>query len=205
MTEIYALGADKLATLYVWKDNNTNYVAKENVKQTLINAFKGLHPNQIKASADKPVEGELYFDSMQMVKMPKCYSGRCLLLGDSAHWLSLASGQGASIAMTSASILSVALMACNNIDEALVLHDARLRPIVDSIQSRTNKIIKGYVPSSPFTFWLRNIIFKYTPDRWIGRYLVKSIKKEADRARIMRCNSIPSLIGNGLFFEKKSN
>ena len=65
MTEIYALDADKLATLYVWKDDNTNYVAKENVKQTLMNAFAGLHPNQIKAITDKPVDSELYFDSIQ--------------------------------------------------------------------------------------------------------------------------------------------
>lgn len=181
VTEIYSLGKNTLATLYLWKDDNTNYVPKEEIKQTLLNAFEGLHPNQIKAIYDKPEEAELYFDSIQMVKIPKWYSGRCLLMGDSAHCLTLASGQGASIAMTSAAILSEALIACDNIDEALIQHDVRLRPIVDSIQARTKKIIKGYVPSSLFTFWLRNLIFKYMSDRLIGRYLIKSIRKEAER------------------------
>lgn len=182
VTEIYSLSQTTLATLYLWKDDNTSYVTKEKIKQTLLNVFEGLHPNQIKAIYDKPEKTELYFDLIQMVKMPKWYSGRCLLIGDSAHCLTLASGQGASIAMTSASILSEELAACDNIDEALIKHDARLRPIVDSIQARTKKMIKGYVPSTPFTFWFRNVVFKYMPDRWIGRYLIKSIRKEADRA-----------------------
>jgi len=159
-----------------------DHIPRHQVRQHLLSVYRGANPDVLKAIEAIPVDEEIYCDSVQMVKLPTWRSSRCLLLGDAAHCLTLASGQGASMAMTSAFILSEALKESDDIDAALENHDKRLRPTIDAIQERTAKILKGYVPSSRFGFGFRNIVFRLLPERWIGNYVAKSVKKEAARA-----------------------
>lgn len=186
ITEFYPMSKDRLASLYLWNESMQQQtgeaqIPRDQIKQRLLAAYQNANPNVLKAIEELPADEEIYCDSVHMVKMPRWYRGRCLLLGDAAHCLTLASGQGASMAMTSASMLADALRTNSDINKALAHHDRRLRPLITAIQRRTEKIIKGYVPLTPFSFWLRNWIFRMLPERWIGLYVAKSVRKEAIR------------------------
>ena len=178
LTEFYSLSSGKTAVLQIWKDNLPKTVLKEDKKRVILDAYAGAHPKVLKAILEHPNDQELYFDVLQMIQMPKWSSGRCLLLGDAAHCLTLASGQGASMALKSAAVLGEVLAQYPDVNKALNEHENLLRPLIEDIQSRTKKIIRGYVPSTMFTFWLRNILFRFLPNRWIGSYVIKSIQKE---------------------------
>jgi 2-polyprenyl-6-methoxyphenol hydroxylase-like FAD-dependent oxidoreductase len=49
--------------------------------------------------------GDLYFDAVSQIRMPKWSSGRVVLTGDAAHATSFLSGQGSSVSLVSAYIL----------------------------------------------------------------------------------------------------
>ncbi len=98
-----------------------------------------------------------------MVELPKWSQGRVLLLGDSAHCLTLVSGQGAGMALASAEMLGKALLAEADLDKALVLHEQKLRPIIGRLQARSRKMAAMFIPRSAFAFHLRNFIMRNMP------------------------------------------
>lgn len=186
-SEFYSIGKDRLASLYLWKESDQNpavdnQIPQVQIRQRLLDAYEGANANVIKAIEDLPANEDIYCDTVQMIKMPTWHIGCCLLLGDAAHCLTLASGQGAGMAMTSAAMLADALKQHRNITDALEHHDRKLRPIINAIQEKTKKIIKGYVPTSTFGFWLRNFLLRCMPERWIGFYVANSVRKESASA-----------------------
>ncbi|MGX9394036.1 FAD-dependent monooxygenase (plasmid) [Nitrobacteraceae bacterium UC4446_H13] len=72
-------------------------------------------------------------DSLILVDLPRWSKGRVILLGDSAHCLTLVSGQGARMAIASAELLARAL-ARTSVAEAFRQHDASLRPAINRLQ-----------------------------------------------------------------------
>lgn len=179
VTDIFAMDENNMAGMFIWHDEFSSLDNTKSVREQLKFAFKKAHPYPLEIIDQLDDNEQIYLDTIEMVKMPKWHNQRCLLLGDSAHCLTLASGQGASVAMVSAYMLYEALQNSDNIDTALQQHDKRLRPLVESIQSRARKVIKGYVPATKFSFWLRNFIFQYGPKEWISSFIVNSIRKEA--------------------------
>ncbi|OYX86390.1 MAG: 2-polyprenyl-6-methoxyphenol hydroxylase, partial [Azorhizobium sp. 32-67-21] len=94
-----------------------------------------------------------------------------------AHCLTLISGQGAGMALTSAAILADALGRAA-VPEALAEHEARLRPSIARLQDRSRKMAGMFVPRSPVAFELRNLFMRYVPRKWIGRYFVNAVNAE---------------------------
>ncbi len=109
--------------------------------------------------------------------MPAWSKGRVLLLGDSAHCLTLISGQGAGMAMTSACLLGEEL-ASGDIDAALVRHEKKLRPAIERLQTRSRKMANWFIPATPFAFHTRNTIMRLMPRRLLGRYFLRAVRSE---------------------------
>lgn len=178
MAEYYGLGGGRLAALQVWRDKEKEPVpAGKDRWAQLGRVAAQSHPavRQILAKAEEgpsPIVG-----SLTMIDLPQWSKGRVLLLGDSAHCLTLVSGQGAGIAMTSADILAQEL-ARGSIEAALARHHARLRPAVGKLQQRSRRMAAMFVPASRFSFHLRNIMLRHMPKAWLGRYFVNSIRSE---------------------------
>jgi 2-polyprenyl-6-methoxyphenol hydroxylase-like FAD-dependent oxidoreductase len=116
-------------------------------------------------------------DDLALVELPRWSKGRVLLLDDAAHCLTLISGQGAGMALTSAAILADALSSAP-IPQALAEHEARLRPSITRLQDRCQKMAGMFVPRSVVAFELLNLIMCHVPRKWIGRYFINAVNAE---------------------------
>jgi 2-polyprenyl-6-methoxyphenol hydroxylase-like FAD-dependent oxidoreductase len=177
LSEFYTLSAERLATLYVWKSDLAGSIAEPCRRTVLKEAFAGGHPSCLQLIDDLADDEPLFFDDMTMIRMPAWSKGRVLLLGDSAHCLTLLSGQGAGMAMASACILADEL-ARHDVPAALASHEARLRPAILRLQTRSLKMAPLFIPATNRAFSVRNFILRHTPRRLLNWYFVRGIRSE---------------------------
>lgn len=179
LAEYYALRGDRLAAMHVWRDRDAKALPTEDRWEMLQRVSATSHPmvrQFLKAGADgeQPI-----IDSLTMVNLPHWSKGRFTLLGDSAHCLTLVSGQGAGMALTSGEILAQEL-AKAPVQEALAGHDRRLRPSIARLQQRSRKMAAIFIPETPLAFHTRNIVLRHMPRSWLGKYFANSIRSEIE-------------------------
>jgi 2-polyprenyl-6-methoxyphenol hydroxylase-like FAD-dependent oxidoreductase len=187
LCEFYTLSEGRLATLYVWRSQESGAVVAEDRRVLLKRAFGGGHPAALRPIDDLPEGAPLFFDDMALIEIPGDGApgwsrGRVLLLGDSAHCLTLLSGQGAGMAMVSACVLAEEL-GRNEIGAALRRHEARMRPAIARLQARSRKVAPVFIPATPSAFLLRNLVLRHAPRRLLNWYFVRGIKSEILAAR----------------------
>ena len=185
MVEYYRLPQDKIAALHIWCDEDASFVSMERRKQLLGEAFAGAHPDVIRRIALLGEQDDVLLDGLVMVDLPSWHKGRCLLLGDAAHCLTLVSGQGAGMAMTSACVLAEEL-ARGDIAEALERHEARLRPTITTLQVRSRSTARWFVPRTDRAFAFRNAIMRWMPKWLLNRYFQRGIRSEVLAASSLR-------------------
>nr|WP_314074279.1 FAD-dependent monooxygenase [uncultured Roseococcus sp.] len=178
MAETYTLDEGRLATLYIWRSDETGFVPPAARRDVLRAAFEGAHPHALQWIDDLPPGEPVYLDALTMIDLPAWSQGRALLLGDAAHCLTLVSGQGAGMALTSARILAEELGRDDDVPVALARHETRLRPAIRRLQEHSRKSASWFVPATPLAFHLRNTVMRWTPRPLLGRRLIKAIRSE---------------------------
>ncbi|MGV6871759.1 FAD-dependent monooxygenase [Pseudochelatococcus sp. B33] len=181
LAEYYALKNGRLAALHVWREMDPAAVPVPDRWSVLEQVTRRSHPlvrDMLKAAqaGSAPL-----IDSLTMVKLPQWSRGRVMLVGDAAHCLTLVSGQGAGMAVSSAELLADALEK-RPVPEALRDHEKRLRPVIERLQQRSRRMASTFIPASPLAFHLRNAVLKYMPKAWLGRYFTNAIRSEIDLA-----------------------
>jgi 2-polyprenyl-6-methoxyphenol hydroxylase-like FAD-dependent oxidoreductase len=177
IAETYALAEGRLATLYIWRSDETGFVPPSDRRHVLRDAFRGAHPHALRWIDDLEEGAPVYLDALTMIDLPAWSRGRAVLLGDAAHCLTLVSGQGAGMAMSSAGILAEELANADALT-ALQRHEARLRPAIQRLQERSRRMAKWFVPESSLGFALRNAMLRWTPRRLLARHFVNSVRSE---------------------------
>ncbi|CAG9957025.1 unnamed protein product [Clonostachys rosea f. rosea IK726] len=125
----YYLRNERVAALHIWRNEATQPQDRELRFKILRNITKGASPlvTTILDRAEKS-------GSTSIIDTLTVWSkGRVMLLADSAHCLSLISGQGACMALASAELLSVELTNTKDVAQALVNHEKKLRPIIEKL------------------------------------------------------------------------
>jgi FAD-dependent urate hydroxylase len=87
--------------------------------------------------------------------MPRWSKGRVVLLGDAAHAMSPSAGQGASLAMEDAMVLTACLRDSQDVPSAFVNFEKLRRPRVDAIFKAARRNSSGKAPT-PLTGWFRD-------------------------------------------------
>lgn len=163
---ILDLGDGDSLALFVYAKESDAYVPREQRKQVLTKTFGdmgGIIPSILEGIDDN---APLYMDTATQIEMPTWHSRRVVLIGDAAYCLTLVSGQGASMAMGGAYALATALESNESIEQALAEYEARLRPFVEELQSKSRKFAGNFIPSSRFGLWLSALMvrsMRYTP------------------------------------------
>lgn len=105
---------------------------------------------------------DLYFDRVSQVELKGGWSrGRVALVGDAACCVSLLGGQGAALAMAAAYILAGELhRARGDHVAAFTRYEARFAPLVATKQRAARRFAGAFAPTSEFTMFLRNQLFK---------------------------------------------
>ncbi|KAI8712435.1 FAD-binding-3 domain-containing protein [Fusarium sp. LHS14.1] len=181
----YGLRDDRLAAMHIWRDDLAHLQERDDHFGILRKVTTG-GAAQVTEILDKAEASNstVIIDSLTMVCLPQWSKGRVLLLGDAAHCLTLLSGQGAGMALTSAEILGKALMATKDIPQALANHEKKLRPVIENLQHRSKKMAAMYIPKSIWGYHLRNLVLKIMPTSWIAKWHVSSAKLEMDLATV---------------------
>lgn len=177
LAEYYALKDRRLAAMHVWRDHDSSVVPIEDRWTLLSNVAANSHPD-VRRLIDVARNGAPpMIDSLTLVNLPRWSKGRITLLGDAAHCLTLVSGQGAGIAIASAEILAHSLDK-TSVAEALLQHNARLRPVIERLQVRSRRMASMFIPETAIAFHIRNFMLRHIPRAWIGKYLVNSVRSE---------------------------
>jgi 2-polyprenyl-6-methoxyphenol hydroxylase-like FAD-dependent oxidoreductase len=189
-SEYYGLGGGRLAALHVWRSHASGLVAPDQRPALLRQQTARSHEFVRGTLAAVGVQDPIVVDDLALVELPSWRQQRIVLLGDAAHSLSLISGQGAGVALASASILAEELerAAGGNgrapdpaqLDAALAQHDRRLRPTILRLQQRSRKLAPVFVPASAAGFALRNFTLRVMPGFLLRRYFVSGLKSEAE-------------------------
>ncbi|MFT2097970.1 FAD-dependent oxidoreductase [Marinomonas sp. 2405UD66-6] len=178
VVELYPVGKDQSAGLYLWKDNHHSAIdTPQNTREELSNQFSNSHPLIKKKIVSLEESTPLFFDNLVMINLPKWSKGRVVLIGDSAHCLTLLSGQGAGIAMVSAYLLAQSIERYG-IDQGLTDHEEKLRPVIHRLQERSRKLATWFIPTSKWSFNLRNMIVRYMPNALIGWFFLRAIRSD---------------------------
>jgi 2-polyprenyl-6-methoxyphenol hydroxylase-like FAD-dependent oxidoreductase len=184
LAEYYALHDGRLAAMHVWRDQRPG-LERAPDKLALLREVSARSHRQVRDLLDHAERtGETpVVDSLTMIDLPNWSKGRVLLLGDAAHCLTLVSGQGAGMAIASAEMLARALVDTDDPLAALARHEARLRPIIGRLQTRSRKMARVFIPQTVFAFRMRNFIMRHMPKVLLARYFSGAIRSEIELAR----------------------
>jgi len=109
--------------------------------------------------------GDLYFDSVSLVRLPAWARGRVALLGDAASCVSLF-GDGSSLAMAGAFTLARALAVDGaGHAEAFQRYEADHRALVDPKQRNAGRAASLLVPKTRVGIAVRNVVARF----WLSR------------------------------------
>jgi 2-polyprenyl-6-methoxyphenol hydroxylase-like FAD-dependent oxidoreductase len=100
------------------------------------------------AVAQCPPAGELYYDQVAQIVLPRWHERRVVLLGDACYAVSLLAGQGASLAVAGAYVLAEQLHQAGSVDEGLDGYERLWRPIAEEKQRTARKSVRWFLPQS---------------------------------------------------------
>ncbi|KAF9775289.1 hypothetical protein IL306_006613 [Fusarium sp. DS 682] len=166
---LYSLRGNRLAALHIWRDDLGGQQDRAH-KFYLLRKAAAEGPTKVAEVIDAAERSgsPLVIDSLTMVRLPQWSKGRILLLGDSAHCLTLLSGQGAGMALVSAELLGKELMATKDVTYALLNHEKKLRPMIERLQARSRKLAATYIPKNVFVYYWRNFLTRILPYSWLA-------------------------------------
>lgn len=120
LTDYYTLTDRQMAALHVWATPETGPVPPSDRWAVIDEVVTTSHSQvrEIIAHAKDEANCRPVVDDLTLVTMPNWSKGRVVLVGDAAHCLTLISGQGVGMALTSAAILAQELDR-SSIEEAL--------------------------------------------------------------------------------------
>jgi 2-polyprenyl-6-methoxyphenol hydroxylase-like FAD-dependent oxidoreductase len=137
--------------------------------------------------------GDVYFDSLSQVELPRWSAGRVVLLGDAAHCPSPSAGQGTSMALVGAYLLAGELAAAGGDHRAAFdAYETRLRPYVERNLAFGVKMAGDMVPGGRLSQAVRNYgmrTLKYHP---LKRQLIEKVTRPLhDAANAIELPSYP--------------
>jgi len=120
--------------------------------------------------------GEIYFDSVSQVRLPRWTNGRTALVGDAAACVSLLAGEGTGLAMAEAYVLAVELTTQADHAAAFAAYERRMMPFLAAKQSTAARFASSFAPKTALGLRFRNAVtrllrFEPIAERFIARDL----------------------------------
>lgn len=179
VVECYRMRPGLLATLWLWHSQDSSRIPAQRRKAVLRETFSQASPAVLDLLAPLPDDQGFYLDHLMQVHLPQWHQGRLVLVGDAAHCLTLASGRGASMALTGAWLLADELSKSFDC-AALARYDATLRPDIDELQALAPRMAGWYAPLTRRAWHLRNWTMRLMPaslTAWLLRRTFERLKR----------------------------
>ena len=105
--------------------------------------------------------GEIYYDRVSQIRMPRWSSGRVALIGDAAACVSLLAGEGTGLAMTEAYVLAAELGAARGDHRAaFAAYEQRMMPFLAKKQRSAARFASSFAPETTLGIHFRNLVTK---------------------------------------------
>lgn len=123
-----------------------------------------------------PPGPEMYYDLVAQVEVPRWVEGRVVLLGDSCQAVSLIAGQGASLAVAAACLLSRALLAAGtDVDAGLRSYEERWRPVAEAKQQTGRNGVRWFLPRNRRGLLLRRLVMNLSGLPGVSRLMIDGL------------------------------
>jgi 2-polyprenyl-6-methoxyphenol hydroxylase-like FAD-dependent oxidoreductase len=115
--------------------------------------------------------GDLYFDRISQIRMPRWSNGRIALVGDAAFCVSLIAGQGSALAMTAAYVLAGELArAEGRYETAFAAYESLLRDYITTKQKAAERFASAFAPQTRAGLVLRNFVIRLAAIPGVARF-----------------------------------
>jgi 2-polyprenyl-6-methoxyphenol hydroxylase-like FAD-dependent oxidoreductase len=111
----------------------------------------------VQAALEAASSRNVYYDVVAQIELPRWSHGRVTVIGDAAYAVSLVAGQGASLAVAGAYLLSQELCVQHDIDAALQSYEKRFKPVVKRMQIAGRRTANWIAPRAEWQIRLRNV------------------------------------------------
>lgn len=157
----YPIRGNRTAAFFVYRTSERlQHHSRDLCRRELEARFRGRGTLAESLLDALPSEGDLYFDDVVQVDADRWHTRRSVLVGDAAACLSLVAGQGASMAVAEAYVLSREItLTTSNVLTAFQRYEARLRPAVRSRQRAGRRNARWFLPGSDLWARLRDRAF----------------------------------------------
>lgn len=154
---------------FMWKCDQPEHRPRAQRFAQLREAFSGAGWIAAHMLANAPDPSEMFMDIVAQIEMPSWHAGRVAFIGDACACPTLASGQGASLAMAGAYLLAASLRENSDYQTAFTRYEEAARPYVEAQQRAARGFMKQFIPETPLGVALQrlvlNVIFR---DPFIG-------------------------------------
>jgi 2-polyprenyl-6-methoxyphenol hydroxylase-like FAD-dependent oxidoreductase len=155
-----SLRDDKTLFLFVFRDEYILAAHPTNEKErkaVLGSVFAGMGWECPRILAAMDQAGDIYFDRVSQIRMPRWSQGRIALVGDAAACVSLLAGEGTGLAMAEAYFLAGELENSGGDHiSAFASYQERLMPLLKRKQASAAKLGSSFAPKSAWGIVLRN-------------------------------------------------
>lgn len=172
---LYGLRDARVAAFLIHR--NASRTLPVNRREALRKEFSGagwLAPRALDQTPEDP-----YYDVVAQIHMERWHSGRVVLVGDACQAVSLLAGQGASLAVAGARILSNHLAESASIADGLVAYEEHWMPVAREKQEAGRRAARWFLPSSGPEQLLRRVMLKLSRLPVINRFIGASLAGKA--------------------------
>lgn len=154
---------------FMWKNEHADRVPKTERVAVLQREFAGMGWIAQDLLANAPTPQEIFVDIVAQIQMPSWHIGRIAFIGDACACPTLASGQGASLAMAGAYILAESLAENADYSTAFAAYERRVRPYVQEQQRAARAFMKQFIPDSALGIAVQRLALRILfRDRFLG-------------------------------------
>ena len=122
-----------------------------------------------------PPADEIYYDQVAQVELPRWTGRHVALLGDAAYAVSLLAGQGASLAVAGAFVLTDLLDRAGSVPEALAGYESLWRPVVTDTQRSARNGMRWFLPETTTQLWIRRLALRLAVLPAVNRLVARAV------------------------------
>lgn len=179
----------KAFAFFMWKCASPDRVRRAERLTQLHRMFDGMGWIAAELLAQAEHAPAIFMDIVAQIEMPSWHTGRVAFVGDACACPTLASGQGASLAMGGAYVLAESLRECgDDYASAFARYESRTRPYVEQQQKAARSFMRQFIPDTPMGIALQRLVLRII----FREPFITMLRKQFNVRSLLSVDSMPA-------------